>query len=142
MGGMWSLSRFTMPMILCAAFSSDLVMARRTLMTSGEVGQRCCEFGHSASVPASVLGWASVTSSVHCSQQTSSSALPKKYVFLRLFSKNCTTSCPRPLCWCVLSIARTNAIVRWSISVSRSTSSMAGRVRSSRSRVRGDIEVK
>jgi hypothetical protein len=31
---MWSLSRFTMPMILCAAFSSDLVMARRTLMTS------------------------------------------------------------------------------------------------------------
>jgi hypothetical protein len=34
MGGMWSLSRFTMDMILCAAFSSDLVMARRTFSTS------------------------------------------------------------------------------------------------------------
>jgi hypothetical protein len=92
--------------------------------------------------PVSVRGVASVTSSVHCSQHTSSSALPKKYVFLRLFSKNCTTSCPRPLCWCVLSMARTSAMVRWSISVSRSTSSMAGSVRSSRSLVSGDIEVK
>lgn len=34
MGGMWSLSRFTMEIILYAAFSSDLVMARRTLRTS------------------------------------------------------------------------------------------------------------
>jgi hypothetical protein len=68
--------------------------------------------------------------------------LPKKYVFLLFFSKNCTTICPLPLGWCVLSIARTRAKVFCSMSVSRSTSSMAGRVRSSRSRVRGDIEVK
>jgi hypothetical protein len=39
MGGMWSLSRFTMEMILCAAFSSDLVMARRTFSTSVCIGQ-------------------------------------------------------------------------------------------------------
>lgn len=77
-GGMWSLSRFTIAMILCAAFSSDLLMARRTLITSGWVSQIYCRFEKPANVPASVLGCASVTSSVHCSQHTSSSALPKK----------------------------------------------------------------
>jgi hypothetical protein len=39
MGGMWSLSRFTIEIILCAAFSSDLVMARRTFSTSVCFGQ-------------------------------------------------------------------------------------------------------
>ena len=133
-----------MPMILCAAFSSDLVMARRTLMTSLVVGQRqMCLYNSHVNIPASVLGWARVTSRVHCSQQTSSSALLKKYdVFFRFFSKNCTTICPLPRGWCVLSIARTSANVFCSMSVSRSTSSMAGRVRSRRSRVKGEMEVK
>lgn len=163
MGGMWSLYWFTMLTILKAAFWRDFVIARRTLRTSvlsqymqSNMSQRVsyrvtvtigvnvyrARASAQFNVPVSVRGVASVTSSVHCSQHISSSALPKKYVFLLFFSKNWTANCPLPLVCCELWIALTSAAVRFSISVSRSTSSIAGSVRSRRSRVSGDMDMK
>lgn len=94
--------------------------------------------------PESVLGVASVTSKVHCSQQTSSSVLENQAFRLR-FSKNWTAIWPRTELECrfeVVSICRISAVVRWSINVSSSTSSTTGRVTSRRSRDLGRIEGK
>lgn len=99
-------------------------------------------------IPLSVLGIARVTSSVHCSQHTSSSPFANQ-AFRRLFSKNCTAICPLgpvflppPGTSELESSCRTSAAVLWSIRVSSSTSSTTGRVRSKTSRDRGRMEGK
>ena len=97
-------------------------------------------------IPLSVLGVASVTSSVHCSQHTSSSPLVNQ-AFRLFFSKNCTAREPltpvflAPISELVPSW-RTREAVLWSIKVSSSTSSTTGSVRSRTSRVFGRIEGK
>lgn len=95
-------------------------------------------------IPLSVRGVAHVTSNVQTSHTTSSSAFPKKYVFRRLFSKKLTTTCPLP--FSLASVRefklRVRFKARWSISVSKSSSWIAGNVVSSRSRVVGCIGIK
>ncbi|KAH8633817.1 hypothetical protein IG631_12452 [Alternaria alternata] len=82
-----------MAMILCAAFSRDFVMARRTFSTS-----------------------IVMISSLLCRE------CKKAYQSRSVVGRGANVFC--------------------SMSVSRSTSSMAGRVRSRRSRVKGEMEVK
>ena len=94
-GGIWSFSMLTVVTIFMAAFKSIASIAFRTLALSAFLVSTYTSLSlvEEHNRPDSVLGVASVTSRVHCSQQTSSSPFVNQ-AFLLFFSKNCTAIKP------------------------------------------------